>query len=406
MFKAIVSPKTFVYLVVILTAIQNIAKPRFFSGNFNLLDDSGNYFKFYPLLTLGILAIFLTVQLSLNRSYRIMNHPFLHVLFAFGVTNFIILAVFSQSIKIDVYSFSFTAFIIYLYISRNQLHIGEFTYSISKIYILGSLASIILFPGSSIETTYSQGFLPFRLHGIAAHANHLAPFAALGILESYHRIRRNNKIGNYIIFILSAITLIITQSKTTLLGLILWVIFHKVFQRPKGIIEVSLKSILFIFLTTFLLINPSTLNNDLDTSLTGRDKIWSFVIEKCSENPLFGCGADLWSFEMRQEFGNIYNWYPGQSHNMFVQSYGMSGIIGLTIFSLVFILLSSYTVRLNNSKEYILSFIPFLLIVRSFTESSMNFYIFHENFIFFILAILVIVSSSRYKGGVIESNHL
>ncbi len=220
---------------------------------------------------------------------------------------------------------------------------------ISLLYIWGSLLVLLVMPSWALEVEYARGYIPgfnIRLHGITVHANHTAPFAWLFLVLEIVYPRQGKKAMRAAHILAAIVVLVLTQSKTTWLLMLLGLLLFIFLKSPKvlwfflSVAAVSLGSIFLGQLLTGGGVSAwSWLKERLFLevpeeifTLTGRVFIWETVMLIVRENPLFGYGPNLWSPEMTLRYASWVGWTPAQSHNQYIQSLGEGGIFGLSMF--------------------------------------------------------------------------
>lgn len=262
------------------------------------------------------------------------------------------------------------------------------------VYIFGSLLLLMVAPELARPHEYIAGLIPalnFRLRGLTAHPNVLAPLAlAYLVFEKqwpYKGIFRWLCVG------CSVVVLILTQSKTIwITGVLLYAMIHSLWisrsSRRWGFTGIILLLLsLGVGLTYWLA--PAELVDDREwtalTTLTGRTAVWSESLRIWSQSKWFGYGPSIWSLEHRLTYGPHFVWV-GHGHNQFFHTLGESGsfgFIGLIAYLLVLVG-SAWTVFRNQV------FAPFalvmLLIIRSIAETPFRNYAFDATFFMHFIA--------------------
>lgn len=238
------------------------------------------------------------------------------------------------------------------------------------IIVLGSLVAAIIAPELALQPGYT-GLVPgfnLRLWGITANANTLGSVAAvLLVLEVAESTKR--KWLSFIILCASACTLILTQSKTSLMAAILGLTICYVWRvlaglntgnttasknnAMKAIALIAGVSITAATIGAWVMFSDTSLLAAIEgklatravgdmTTATGRTLIWQLAIQGGLENPIFGQGADFWGLENRLRYG-----YTGaiHAHNLFLQVFSRSGFIGLTSLLVFLYFLIKYSFR-------------------------------------------------------------
>lgn len=391
---------TFLLFNTILTIIFNCTKPRVFSEYVDLSNDGGvGLTKYFPILSLLAISVIYLSKVYTKRGIILNKSNSLLISLLYASTVVILINQFlSTKTEFNFSMLMFLLVVLTLSLDFTETEkVKKLFYVISIIYIIGSAFVGIFRPSIGLEYGYSVGYLPWRLHGIAALANHLAPvlviFVVLSITDIfYQRISNRGAIFFIPMILMSIIEIILTQSKTTMISAVIWLAFVLILRyKGNNIVSIISKVFLIGFIAIYLRYTINIPEN-VDLSLTGRDKVWEFVFQEISSNRYFGYGARLWDTEMRENFFNLYFWYPGQSHNYWVQLFGQSGLVGLLAYVPYLIILIKGTFKLIFSNSFAISIFPFLLLMRSITESNMLPNNLHENYLLFILSIMFLVS--------------
>ena len=256
--------------------------------------------------------------------------------------------------------------------------------------LLGSLILGALFPNRFAETSYI-GLIPgfhIRLHGLAPHANSLAPLALLYLLLAYWVRGRNPWHGFGVAAAL--LVLVLTQSKTVwgagllMLFAIAVVRINRQFGheiRAAKIGWATLASMGAFFSAALLLpwlftdsaaglFNVMTMESNVST-LTGRTDIWQTTIDTWKRNPWFGYGPALWDVEFRLTHGAaLAAWH---AHNQYIQALGEAGIVGLlamVIYTAAFIY---YGFKFAGRTRGVSLALLLLILIRTITEIPLRF---------------------------------
>lgn len=240
------------------------------------------------------------------------------------------------------------------------------------VIVLGSLGAAVLAPQLAIQLGYT-GLIPgfsLRLWGVTGHANALGSVASiLLVLEAAEPsarvwVRR-------IILIAAAIALILAQSKTSfvaaLIGLSIifnWRLLLRTREKATvnsandrliviGLIStfcvlISVIGMWVMFSDTALLASLERKLNagavgDLSTG-TGRIFIWQVAIAGGLENPLFGQGSGYWSIDNQLRWGLS----AAHAHNLFLQVFSRSGLVGLLALLVFLYFLWQYSIRASQ----------------------------------------------------------
>ncbi len=261
------------------------------------------------------------------------------------------------------------------------------------LFLLAGLCFLVIKPSLVLNPNY-HGLIPFlniRLAGLANHANGLGALSALFLLLLWKH-PFSNRYLSALFWITGSISLLLSQSKTSWIALILCAASSYYFtygyrikehflnyKNPhfSGILLGSTLLICFMFgVITMFTDLPDTLSGFFNsqtgstlTSFSGRDIIWDIALEEWHKNPIFGYGVTIWdqAFRTSIQLDNATS-----AHNQFYQSLssaGLIGVAGLVIYGLILFYFSLLTAK----KSAGLSLALFLLIITGcFSESSLT----------------------------------
>lgn len=258
------------------------------------------------------------------------------------------------------------------------------------VLLLGSLLLGALFPTRFAETNYI-GLIPgfhIRLHGLAPHANSLAPLAMLYLLLAYWV--PGKKFWHALGVASALLVLVLTQSKTVWgAGLLIMVVVALVRLNQQFNQELRHARIggatsltLGVFFCSVILLpwlftdsatgffNALTEERGVST-LTGRTDIWQTTIDTWKNNPWFGYGPALWDIEFRLTHGAaLAAWH---AHNQYIQALGEAGIVGLiamVIYTAAFIY---YGFKFAGRTGGVTLALLLLILIRTITEIPLRF---------------------------------
>ena len=290
------------------------------------------------------------------------------------------------------------------------------------VLMVGSLVLGALFPHRFAETSY-VGIIPgfyIRLHGLAPHANSLAPLALLYLMLAYWVRGRNP--WHWFGVASALLVLLLTQSKTVwgagllMLLVITLVRLHRQFDHEMRIARVgwaTLVSMGSFFALAVLL--PwlftdsaagvfSALTTDSNvTSLTGRTDIWQTTISTWKSNPWFGYGPTLWDFEFRLKHGAaLAAWH---AHNQFLQALGEAGIVGLIAYVMYTAAFIYYGFKFAGRTRGVSLALLLLILVRMVTEIPLRFSVLLDTtFFVHVVVFAVFLMLSRQYSAEESSN--
>lgn len=266
-----------------------------------------------------------------------------------------------------------------LTILHRYITLTEFVVMIKSmcLSIIALSFAALLFHPSWVVSPYSDGYLNFRYNGLVGHANLLAPIAIVYMILDIHTPFKN-KYFRYALILLSLVSLIMCQSKTSLVAFVISCISIFLFRyyfRSKGYSRASLSAfyVLGLSLTVFTILNNQDVlldsvigDNSGISTLTGRTVLWDYASDVSKNNYYFGYGT---SFLDANYDGNLgyFDWAP-HAHNQFVDSLARFGFWNLL--GLISIYLSLFFVSIINSfKDNGIGISLFILLaIRSISE--------------------------------------
>lgn len=190
---------------------------------------------------------------------------------------------------------------------------------------------------------------------------------------------------------LAVISLVATQSKTSIVGAVVVVAvlaFYRyragmgsngVFARPLvpivlivGLMSAALALLVLqlgfdIFDRVEQFIGSST--GSQVASFSNRDIIWSHALREWRENPFFGFGPAIFDARYRIQIGLSQAFH---AHNQFIQSLGAGGYLGLIGLSAYYSVLAVYAWRAAESSRGLSIAIFAFILLRSITEIPLS----------------------------------
>lgn len=282
------------------------------------------------------------------------------------------------------------------------------------VYIYGSLFAAIIAPDWAINKGYNPdlSLFNFRLYGISAHPNSLAPLAIIFIILGWLPAVKLR--WEFLHVTVALIVLLLSQAKTTWVCFLL-ILIIKYFRNLSANQSIRLKYTFISFCCLFVISFSSLifsnkiysfitdkLSDPEVITLTGRLPIWFITVEAWLQRPLLGIGLTLWDNDMRMEFSRINReWTPNTAHSQFFQALGSTGIIGLAFLLIYFYLLFKISTRLRSTTDWLSIYLIVFAITRSFTEvwirlqGDTNFILSWIVFVFIILSYQQISNSNN-----------
>lgn len=260
------------------------------------------------------------------------------------------------------------------------------------VFLLASLLLLLLRPEMVAETHYRAGILPklsLRYYGFATHPNTLAPLCLL-LICSIRLQPYKGSTFNISGFVLSFVSLLLTQSKTSI-ALVLFGVawFWLNDRRAAAVGAVNLqkwqaRSTTFFFLiaglmgTVFIAIfltNGDILEKGIRlaerlqlVTLTGRTQIWAETLRAARENWLFGYGPGLWDLVFRIKVGLPFT----HAHNQFIHVFGAAGAVGLVSLVAYLVALARFSWQSRAASRDVSTVLFIYLLLRGFTELPLS----------------------------------
>jgi exopolysaccharide production protein ExoQ len=213
-----------------------------------------------------------------------------------------------------------------------------------------------------------EGGESLRMGGYIMNPNELGMYCGLGISCLIFDIyRKKSKWWTFIKISVMLYALIMTKSRSSLIGLLLIVFFHIRNANNRKLefaVYIAMAGILPIAVENMLMRKGGI---DELLSMTGRMPFWkALVLEGLPREPLFGFG--FMRIDYKDHFESVHTYAGHMTHNTFMQVLMNLGFVGLMIaLTQLF-----FTVRgfLNEEKEKKLMLIGILIpvIINSFTE--------------------------------------
>ena len=249
-----------------------------------------------------------------------------------------------------------------------------------RLYAVGSLIAAVVAPSWALESNYADSFMPgigFRLHGLAPHANLLAPIILLGLLVERYRPPHNATRSSWMWTAASAVALLLTQSKTTLVaaGVIIsveWVRLSRQRERGRRLAADATMAVVVVFLASFVWRGTAI----TDTSgpitsvptLRAREDVWGVTLKLWHDNPVFGYGLKLWDTDMRLAYLHQLGWAPPHAHNQLVQTLGEAGLVGAAALLVYVVALIGAGLSTASTSRGLSLAVVVLVLVRGLTE--------------------------------------
>jgi O-antigen ligase len=246
------------------------------------------------------------------------------------------------------------------------------------------------------HTDYDEGYFPFRVNGIAGHANGLGGYALLTYLvDDMLRNRWFTKTKALVL-----VTLVLAQSKTAFL---LIPIYHALKyglphfeQRPRVLMGLYIGCFLVLCLASVAYAQSSDYSVS-ETGFTGRTILWKIAVTQWQAHPWLGVGIGaMWKDSatlalMAAESSFV----PSYSHNLYIQYLTECGILGAAFFC---ILLAYCLTRISTRACFVAACITFIFL-RGLSEVPLVFWPYSDNFVqvFILLSVTWKTARPRVK---------
>lgn len=306
---------------------------------------------------------------------------------------------------------------VYLQPAVNPESVARIAKGVIATMLAASVLMVAVDPDAVVEHNY-RSLLPgvsFRFHGLAIHANSIAPLALIYLVLEYWVPSRRaiRAIGSIVAFVV----LVLAQSKTAWVAALLvlsYLYCSRIFSDIRSAKRDALSQRGVLFAASPVLVVPSILLAmllvlqplaDIDrflrlripgwSTLTGRDVIWQITLREWEANPWFGYGPTLWDPEFRLAHGLL---FAGHAHNQLFQTLGEAGLIGLTVFLLYVVVLTVYAFRHSGRTRGVTVALLTVLLLRCVTEAPFRTAVFLEPAFFahlLLFGLLVMLEKQR-----------
>ena len=227
-------------------------------------------------------------------------------------------------------------------------------------YLIIALLTILTIPGAH------DRFGIWR--GVASHKNTLGQISLISVIFFTAIFNKEQSLKSKtivaVLIIMGIVLLFGSQSSTSIFTLLilfvltLILLIDKIFE-PIGIRKTVSLLAMFVFMIMFIsimLVVPEIIEDAVgstgkDLTFTGRVDLWADIWEEAKNHLVIGTGFQgYWvvtSTKVELLF-EIYSWLPTQAHNGYLDIINEVGIIGIILFSFIFI---NYFVNLTRAKQ-------------------------------------------------------
>jgi O-antigen ligase len=287
----------------------------------------------------------------------------------------------------------------------------EYFKVILYIYIPVSFLSIIFIP-EAIQWKFPAW------RGIASHKNELGQVSLVSLIIwscALHNKEIRNQIVAFLFLILSLVLLIGARSATSLTtGFFLIALLGLLYAERKILRPVIGKVFSVILISSFALIlflilyfAPEAQLSILkvlgkDLTISGRTGLWSAVFQFTQKKLIFGYGIssfwDVNNYNLMQIYQDV-EWFPNQSHMGYLDILNETGIIGISIFTLMVLSVFKEFWRLESS--YLWKYLIVCIMILNFTESTLFRINELTGFLFIFSYIAIYLESLNYEHGAV-----
>lgn len=196
-----------------------------------------------------------------------------------------------------------------------------------------ALVSLIMYV--ALPQAYSVNPARPGLAGVSVHPNTLAPFLSIGLLLSFGLTSQSPREWLCLRAAqgLLGLSLLLTFSMTTWLSTATGIGLYSFFSANtyrRGLIQLAIAATLMLgTLIGWQNVQAAAFETSgRDASLSGRDELWSIVLDEGQKHPLFGKGyGAFWTEGKGREL--VQTWNPRQSHNAYLDVWLDLGVLGL-----------------------------------------------------------------------------
>ncbi len=242
------------------------------------------------------------------------------------------------------------------------------------VYVLVSVALVFLAPSIALENSWEH-FGKWR--GLSGQKNVFGVVVALTFVLLFMprkylpRPLSKSRIAYYGVFVVVAIAIIKTGSRSALVDVILFLMFfipmsiHFGFSRFIILFMVIFIPIIFIVGREFVNFHGGMLvisSIEIDTS--NRLLIWEYGFDVLRGRELFGFGLGFWTPDRMADFTNLHGWVLPNFHNGYIATLMELGVPGLAaLLLLVFSLLVYFASNIRRLKKEKMSFMVGIVIL-------------------------------------------
>ncbi|MBZ5577650.1 MAG: O-antigen ligase family protein [Acidobacteriia bacterium] len=202
-----------------------------------------------------------------------------------------------------------------------------------------SLIVGIVLPDNAWMHDYISSFIPGlndRFAGIAGHPNSMGAVVGIAVLMELDQFfgDGSKRWLSLVHLLLGSALLLLTQSKMALLACAacaVWFLLsrrNRLLRGPVRVVVVATTVVAGALVAWASLADWVASNQYNLDDLTGRIGVWQYLWDVARERPWFGYGDALWSqLYLSESFQ--YKWAAGNAHNQLLNSFLMTGLVGV-----------------------------------------------------------------------------
>ena len=383
-------------IVAVVTAVGTIVSGRNLTGISVLFSEETESGTFLVLALRIVNLIIFLISLDIivryvfsNTKEKISGWPLYAAFFCYQITNTVINGIWGKVPELSHLAlYPIIATLAFTIIAPREVsRLIWFAKSALLIMLALSLLILIVSPSIVLQRGYTDSFITYRFWGLGSHANTMSSLMVCMLLCLWHQPYKR-PIINRLVWSLGLVSLLFTQSKTSILAFIVSIAILLFYRYKNSIPSVRRSStmrrlliavigfsmllvgsilvlqVVFGFDQIFQMIQSTRAGKQLAT-LSSRDLIWGYALKEWHANPWFGYGPLIFEADYRLMIGLRMAYH---AHNQFLQSLssaGNFGVVGLLIFVGT---LSVYAWRAATATSGLtLAFLVFILI-RSIAE--------------------------------------
>lgn len=251
--------------------------------------------------------------------------------------------------------------------------------------ITGSLiaalaASLVLYAVApdQVMTAHENG-RSMRLSGVFGSPNNLGVAAALALMMTFLLCLQIGRGGALLLallaLVISGACLYLAGSRTAIFSMLAGVAVVLLSRRPflaiTTLVLLVCSALLFFLVpdardAMLSLVTRSGSTREV-TTFTGRTEIWRYVLSLIEQAPVLGYGFASTKAVIPAGFGGAYGWTTHSAHNMVLQAWVATGLIGLVLLVIAFVaLIREHFIRPHPIRDAVTAFV----LVQGLMESS------------------------------------